>query len=393
MPVKIPVSYVPRAYVEYDAEARQILGQPLTLSDGFRVPPLTPARLIALEIVSSPFFLHPFECDALDAAAAIVLISCDRKLVEELTDDRSASADPSAARDAQATAAVEGSPSSPRGLSAYPKLSEAAAIWLSAHGDAMLADYQRLVDWILDVPFYGLAMIPGDPPPPREFWFDGTFAGGVVAAAAKVLATPVDAVFWGTPLCLIGHALAQHAAAYGVKHVERPPDKAVLHRLMQEAAAREKAGQLHPWQYEDPLDYPLTDTQANAAPALIGLFARMRAEYERNGRKPLDPAAFPYDTGTQAVQAPAQALDGAVGSASRAADGSADAEQAAEPIGPVSPASACEPVLSVSGAGTAAGTLTISMCASGAERTAAVEGLPSRPCGASTEKESMSVYV
>ena len=370
--VKVPVSYVPRAYVDYDAEARQILGQPLTLPDGFRVPPLTPARLIALEIVSSPFFLHPFECDALDAAAALVLISCERELVEALL---STSDSDLSASEARRTTQVE-APPPPRGLSAYPKLSEAAAIWLSAHGDAMLADYQRLVDWILDVPFYGLAMIPGDPPPPREFWFDGTFAGGVVAAAAKVLATPVDAVFWETPLCLIGHALAQHAAAYGVKHVERPPDKAVLHRIMQEAAAREEAGELHPWQYEDPLDYPLTDTQANADPALIGLFSRMRAEYERNGRKPLDPSMFPYDTGTQAVQAPAQALDDTVGSASRASDGAADAERAAEPIGPVSPASACEPVLSVSGAGTAAETI-------------AVQGLPCCPPGMRANNQSI----
>ena len=291
--IKVPVSYVPRAYVDFDAEARQILGQALVLPDGFRVPPLTAGRLIALEIVSSPFFLHPDDCDPLDAAAAIVILSCERKLVEEFTDDRSASADPSAARDAQATAAVEGLPSSPRGLSAYPKLSAAAAIWLKAHGEAMVAAYDRLVDWILDVPFYGLSMIPGDPPAPREFWFDGTFAGGVVAAAAKLLATPFDRVLWEVPLCAVGHALAQQAAAYGVKHVERPPDKAALKRIMQESAAREKAGGLHPWQYEDPLDYPLTELQANANPALIELFARMRAEYEKNGHKPLDPAKFP----------------------------------------------------------------------------------------------------
>lgn len=301
--IKVPVSYVPRARIDYDAEARQILGQALVLPDGFRVPPLTAGRLIALEIVSSPFFLHPFDCDPLDAAAAVVLLSCERKLVEEFTDDRSASADPSAARDAQATGAVEGLPSSPRGLSAYPKLSEAAAIWFSAHGEAMVAAYDRLVDWILDVPFYGLTMIPGDPPPPREFWFSGEFAGGVVAAAAKLLATPFDRVLWEVPLCTVGHALAQQAAAYGVKHVERPPDKTALKRIMQEAAAREKAGELHPWQFEDPISYSLTDTQANANPALIGLFARMRAEYERTGHKPIDPAKFPLPAPPSAPEA------------------------------------------------------------------------------------------
>jgi hypothetical protein len=298
--IKIPVSYVPRARVDFDAEAHQILGHDFVMSDGFRVPPLTAGRLVALELVSSPFFLRPFECDALDAAAAIVLLTCDRALIEDFTASVAgspsceASDEPSAARNAQTTSSVEGLPSGLHSPSAtYPKLYDIAASWLQAHGIAMLDRYPALVEWILDVPFYGLAMLPRGAACPREFWFDGSFVGGVVAAAAKILATPVDAVMWETPFCLVGHAVAQHAAACGVKGVERPPDEAVLKDMMRQAAEREAAGQLHPWQFQDPVSYSLTDTQANANPALIGIFAAMRAEFERNGHKPLDPAAFP----------------------------------------------------------------------------------------------------
>ncbi len=347
--IKVPVAYVPRAHVDFDAEARQILGQALVLPDGFRVPPLTAGRLIALEIVSSPFFLHPFDCDPLDAAAAIVLLSCDRKLVEELV--------------GPCAGAEPGTMSAP--------LAEAAAAFLKAHGEAMVAAYDRLVDWILDVPFYGLTMIPGDPPPPREFWFDGTFAGGVVAAAAKLLATPFDRVLWEVSLCAVGHALAQQAAAYGVKHVERPPDKAALKRIMQESAAREKAGILHPWQFEDPISYSLTDTQANANPALIELFARMRAEYEKNGHKPLDPAKFPIPCASEAERTAAvQATPAAQGAPATVGIRFAD----------ITALNSGFAVADPSGARSALPTIT-------------VEGLPSRPCGASTEKESVSVYV
>lgn len=271
MSIKVPVSYVPRAHVDFDAEARQILSQDFVLPDGFRVPALTAGRLVALELVSSPFFLHPFDCDALDAAAALVLLTCDRPLVEDFTAPYRAGADPGA--------------SSP--------LYSAAASWLRVHDMAMLEVYPALVEWILDVPFYGLAMLPGGASCPREFWFDGTFIGSIVAAAAKILATPVDDVLWRTPLCLVGHAIAQHASACGVKGVERPPDKAALDRLMHEAAARERRGELHPWQFENPVIYTLTDLQANANPALMGVYSAMRAEYERNGHRPLNPADFP----------------------------------------------------------------------------------------------------
>ena len=294
MPVKIPVNLVPRAFIDYDMEQRQILGHAFCLPDGFRVPPLTAARLMALELVCSDFFLHPGACTQLDAAAALVLMSCDRNLVQDLTasvSEPSASVD-SAARTGDNPSA--GSACCPPGMRAFPDLYAAAAAFLNTHADAMLADYPRLVRWCIEVPFYGFDMLPKSAGgQPHECWFDGEFAGSVIAQASKILATPVDTVLWETPLCLVWHAVAQHAAAYGVKHVERPPDEAILKAMMQDVADREARGELHPWQYADPLTYGLTDAQAQANPALIELFSRMRAEYERNGHKPLDPAAFP----------------------------------------------------------------------------------------------------
>lgn len=267
MPVKIPVNLVPRAFVDYDMEQRQILGQPLVLSDGFRVPPLTAARLMALELVCSDFFLHPAECSDQDAAAAIVLVTCSRELVQDLT---------GAAPDAP------------------DALASAASSWLDAHGDTLGTDYALLVRWILQVPFYGFDMRPKEgAAAPRPCWFDGEFLGGILAPAAKLLATPLETILWKTPLCVVGHAIAQQDASLGVKGVERPPDLAALKRLMSEAAAREKRGELHPWQYADPETHSLSAEQFKANPALGAFFEKMRADFRKNGRRPLDPAAYP----------------------------------------------------------------------------------------------------
>lgn len=263
MPVKIPASLVPRAPIDYDAEARQIIGQDLILTDGYHIPPLTPARLIALELISSPFFMHPESCDIVDAASAIVLVSCERSMVPELTNNPD-------------------------------KLLSAAAVWLAAHVDALEANYQTICAWLLDVPFYGFAMRPGgNSGRSKYFLFDGVFTGAVLAPAAKLMATPLDQILWSTPLCTVGHAIAQQDASLGVKGIERPPDTKALDRMMAEAEQRELSGQLHDWQYIDPISYPLTDTQANANPSLIALFDQIRETYLKSGGRPVDPELFP----------------------------------------------------------------------------------------------------
>jgi hypothetical protein len=272
--VKIPVSVVPRAYVDYDAEARQILGFPLVIvnQDGefLTIGALTAARLIALELISSPFFLHPDSCDPADAARALVILTADRADVAALT------ADPAL-------------------------LAERADALLEKFGAVIADRYAELVAWVRIVPFYGFNMGPDSPPQHGEFWFDGSFAGSVVAPAARLMATTVDRVLWEIPLCLVGHTVVQYAASLGVKGIERKPDRAALKRIMAEAEARELAGELHPWQYADPVCFPLTDVQAAANPALIELFARIRAEYDRTHR-PVDPADYPIPSAGEAEQ-------------------------------------------------------------------------------------------
>jgi len=258
IPVKIPASIVPRAYVNYDAEVRACLGLPLVLSDGFEIPPFTAGRLMAWEVISTPFFLHSDTCDPLDAAAAIVLATCDPAQIPDLlTEDPAAS-----------------------GI--YPRLKKAAADWLLAHGAALASDYQRICEWLLVIPATGFLMRNQDhPSAPREWWFEGSFAGGVLAPACRMLGVSYNEILWYVPMCVVGHAVAQHDASVGVKSIERPPDRAALDRMMQEAEERERRGELHPWQHLDPINYPLTSTQAEANPDLIGQFQDIVESWHR----------------------------------------------------------------------------------------------------------------
>ena len=311
IPVKIPAGLVPRAYVNYDAEVRACLGLPLVLSDGFAIPPLTAGRLMAWEVISTPFFLHSDTCDPLDAAAAIVLATCEpveipdlltesRALAEQRTAEveapasREAMASPLERQDVSPTAEVEASASSLPGLRAYPVLEKRAAEWLLAHGKALASDYARICEWLLVTPATGFLMRnQTEKSAPREWWFDGTFAGGVLAPACRFLGVSFEDILWRTPLCVVGHAVAQHDASVGVKGIERPPDTAVLDRMMEEAEARERRGELHPWQPLDPINYPLTPTQAEANPDLIGQWQDIVEAWHKKHAPapPEDPAA------------------------------------------------------------------------------------------------------
>ena len=308
IPVKIPAGLVPRAYVNYDAEVRACLGLPLVLSDGFEIPPLTAGRLMAWEVVSTPFFLHSDTCDPLDAAAAIVLATCDpAKIPDLLTEDRAlaeqrtaeveapasreAVASPLERRDVSPTTEVEASASRLPAVRAYPKLYKAATDWLLAHGSALASDYQRICEWLLVIPATGFLMRDqGKKAAPREWWFEGSFAGGVLAPACRMLGVSYNEILWSVPLCAVGHAVAQHDASVGVKGVERPPDIAALDRMMQEAEERERRGELHPWQYVDPINYPLTQTQAEANPELIGQWQDiLEAWHRKHSPEPQEP--------------------------------------------------------------------------------------------------------
>ena len=252
--IKIPASLVPHAFLDYDMEAQQILGFTFPLPDGFAVPPLTPAMLVAMELAECRFVIDPQHADTLDAAAAIVLMRAAIDAPETLYD---------LTADAKA-------------------LRREAAAWLSTHARALDAVYELVVRWICEVPFYGFYMRPNANTGggrPKEFWFDGAFAGGLIAPAAKALATPVYEVMWRTPLCLVWHAVAQQEGALTGKPVDRPPDLAALDRLMEEAAAREDRGELHPWQIQTPDAYGLTERQVRANPDLIGVFAQILSDH------------------------------------------------------------------------------------------------------------------
>lgn len=343
--IRIPASLVPHAFVDYDMEAQQILGFTFPLPDGFEVPPLTAAMLVAMELAECRFVIDPQHAETLDAAAAIVLMRAAIDAPETLFD-----------------------------LTADPKaLRRQAAAWLSGHARALSDVCELVVRWICEVPFYGYFMRPGAASGggrPKEFWFDGAFAGGLLAPAAKALATPVCEVMWHTPLCLVWHTVAQQEGALTGKPVDRPPDLAALDRLMEEAAAREDRGELHPWQIQAPDAYGLTERQVRANPALIGVFAQILSDHhavkcsQSAENAPLSAVAEQDGKSPAPDVIPSSDRPGFV--FGDAPDGAASMKTAPSVYAVADP----------SGARNALPTITVTPSASAAERTAAVQGLP-----------------
>lgn len=108
---------------------------------------------------------------------------------------------------------------------------------------------------------------------------DGTtgpwlFAGEAFGAICSTAPADSDALIWDTPMTLHGHMTAHRAACNGVKGVARPKDEDDIKEQLRLANEREKKGELHPWQIEDPLAFPLTSVQCEF-PATIARFEEL----------------------------------------------------------------------------------------------------------------------
>jgi hypothetical protein len=120
----------------------------------------------------------------------------------------------------------------------------------------------------IELCYTGYEMIPSKGATSRKYLFAGEAYGGIVGESVH----DADYLIWDVPLCLLGHIAAHGAAACGEKTM-RPKDQDDVKRLLAEANAREERGELHPWQYTHPLEFPVSDVQRR--------YAQCIAEYEQ----------------------------------------------------------------------------------------------------------------
>jgi hypothetical protein len=78
------------------------------------------------------------------------------------------------------------------------------------------------------------------------------FAGEAYGAICGSSTADYDTLIWDTPMALHGHVTAHMAASNGAKDIARPKDEEHIKEMLAETNEREKRGELHPWQIEDP---------------------------------------------------------------------------------------------------------------------------------------------
>lgn len=249
--IKIPTAFVPPKDIPYEEEVLSFLGascinRPINRQPKSLPFPPTAGTYALLEVANARWL-----CD-LNASAEDRLITLYILAAREQALDLVAHAFRSKDRST---------------------LENAAAEYCTTHFDDLSPRLTEIYRSLTEYAQLGFEMIPPDPAGKAEpMWFSARYLAQIVYVAGSTLATSPFRAIWRLPLTMMGHVLAIHAAANGVKHIERPPNVEALDRLVAEAEEREYRGELHPWQRIDPIGYPLTPTQTAARFAIVEEF-------------------------------------------------------------------------------------------------------------------------
>jgi hypothetical protein len=134
-----------------------------------------------------------------------------------------------------------------------PLMSRATAWALAV--DAKPESYVRLSEWLY-AGFSGFNMIPGGDDG-SEFLFGVDSLGAMIAGVGSTIGGDWETIMWGTPLIVLGHAVAQQAKQNGTKGVARAKDKAHMRQMFDLVAECKATGKLYPWQEDHPWVFPL----------------------------------------------------------------------------------------------------------------------------------------
>jgi hypothetical protein len=245
MNIVIPAEYLQADLlpVNREEEIQQTLNASLVVG-GVSFPSPFPAYFTMLDLADNAFFADPDHAEVTDFAVALWLLHGDRDqtlpaALEHVRGNKTALLDP-------------------------------AMNFYTDHYLAFSQHYRAFLSWIRITPWYGFSLIPSTGEASLRlvspYLYDAPWMGSIIRSYASITGEPPDKILWETSVCRIGHVLAADAAAHGLK-IRRPEDPESVKRKIKEAEAREKAGELHPWQREhpfDPIKGRISDTQIAA---------------------------------------------------------------------------------------------------------------------------------
>ena len=237
--MRIPARFVPnrKKQIDFDAEAAAFLGAAFSLKDGLLLPSPPVGFFTCLELITSPYFLSPLECEAQDFFNAMALLAAGRRAVFLADSFRKGDNGP---------------------------LLQEAEKFEKEHGETAISQYEEIVYQTLVLPFEGLAMIPSAGRSGKEFLYDAEFLAALTGCVAMTTGESIDSILWDMPLLRAGHIQAFRMRYEGNDRIERPDDPEAVKKALKEATERERVGELHPWQIAEPENYPPTDQQIMA---------------------------------------------------------------------------------------------------------------------------------
>ena len=266
MNIIIPAEYLQAELLPVDREEEilQTLNGRLTVG-GIAFPSPFPAFFTMLDLTDNAFFADPLHSEAEDFAAALWLLYGDRDQTLEFSFDH-----------------VRGR---------KKNLIDASMSFYTDHYKPFSRNFNAFLSWIRITPWYGFSLIPstGDVSSRMDspYLYDAPWMGSVLRSYAKITGERSEVILWETSVCRIGHVLAADAAAYGVK-LRRPEDPESVKLKIAEAEAREKAGELHPWQREhpfDPIKGRISETQIAARFEILAEMEEIKRRKANEGHK------------------------------------------------------------------------------------------------------------
>lgn len=239
--IMIPARYVPQQKPDYIGELEALMLPALRVGD-LRVLPPVPAVLSLWDLVDSRWCTDPRHADPEEVAIGLYL-QCHRELATEM-----------------ALAFARGSKEA---------LTRAALEWFDPYAADVFFAFEEIVNYTQIGIDNGFQLLPRQPAPAGEWWFDAPWLGGICAMAAAATGQTIHQVMWRMPVAEVGHLAVYLRRQVDPKGCGRKEDSEVLEQMFREAQEREARGEFHPWQLDDPERHSPTEEQIAARPEIL----------------------------------------------------------------------------------------------------------------------------
>ncbi len=265
--VVVPGCFIKNKEVDFDAEVYAAMGGSLPIG-GFLVRPPSLGVFSLMETYESKFIADPAECEVMEFWRVLYINEHRQACLQEVMDW--AYPDKGALFNAEDDSTWQSFD--------WSVYDWAKQVGLAHDANDLTEAYMEAYKWF-NLAFEGFDMIPGGEGN-SECWFGADAIGSLSAA----LACSVDDVLWNISMTAVGHKLAALCKQNGNEHVARKKDSDDMKLQFEEARERVKSGVMHPWQLEDPTQWPLEPVQVKHNAKLIDDWESLVKE-KKNGRQ------------------------------------------------------------------------------------------------------------